>query len=133
MTWFFNIDYYLWEVIQNTYHVTINFENGMTFSNLNHKWNELKERNVQLNAKTMWYLHCALDINEYNMISQYEITKDRLLEITHEYTNQVKEFMINILVHNYELFSMKDLGFIIEMFIGLMEITNKVQRPTLMK
>ena len=61
------------------------------------------------------------------MISQYEITKDRLLEITHEYTNQVKEFILNILVHNYELFSMKDLGFIIEMFIGLMEITNKVQ------
>ena len=50
-----------------------------------------------------------MDINEYNRICQYKSAKKiwRLLEITHEETNQVKESKINLLVHSYELFFMK--------------------------
>ena len=52
-----------------------------------------------------------MDINEYTRICQYKSAKKiwRLLEITHEETNQVKESKINLLVHNYELFSMKEI------------------------
>ena len=51
-----------------------------------------------------------MDRNEYNRICQCKLAKEiwRLLEITHEGTNQVKESKINLLVHSYELFFMKE-------------------------
>ena len=51
----------------------------------------------------------------------------RLLEITHGGTNQVKESKINIFMHNYELFSMRDFESIIEMFSRFMVIVNELQ------
>ena len=45
------------------------------------------------------------------------------MEITHEGTNQVKEFRINIIVH----YSMKDFESIIEMFSRFMVIVNELQ------
>ena len=54
--------------------------------------------------------------NECNRICQCKLVKKiwRLLEITHEGTNEVKESKINLLVHNYELFSMKENETIVE-------------------
>ena len=68
--------------------------------------NELDRRNFQLNGKTVFTLQCAIDRNEYNRICQCELAKEiwRLLKITHEETNQVKESKINLLVHSYEFF-----------------------------
>ena len=45
-----------------------------------------------------------MDRNEYNRICQCKSAKEiwRLLEITHEGTNQVKESKITLLVHSYE-------------------------------
>ena len=96
---------------------------------LSHDWDALEKRNAQLNVKAICFLHCVLDINEYYRTSQCETTKDiwRVLEITHEEINQVKEFKINILVHDYELFWMKDFESISEMFTRLIEIVNGLQ------
>ena len=47
-----------------------------------------------------------------------------MLEVTHDGTNQVKKFKINILVHNYELFKMKLDESITEMFIRFTVIIN---------
>ena len=47
-----------------------------------------------------------------------------LLEITHKGTNQVKESKINLLVHSYELFFMKDNETIVEMIIRFTNIVN---------
>ena len=76
----------------------------------NQEWNELDYRNFQLNAKVVFTLQCAMDRNEYNRICQCKSAKEiwRLLEITHEGTNQVKESKINLLVHSYEFFFMKE-------------------------
>ena len=49
------------------------------------------------------------------------------LKITREETNQVKKFKINIVVHNCQLFSIKDLKIIVEMFTRLMNIINEFQ------
>ena len=70
-----------------------------------------------------------MDRNEYNRICQCKSTKEiwRLLEITHEGTNQVKESKINILVHNYELFSMKETETIVEMITRFTEIVNGLE------
>ena len=50
-----------------------------------------------------------------------------MLEITHEGTNQVKELKINFLVHNYELFSMKETETIVEMITRFTEIINGLE------
>jgi len=44
--------------------------------------------------------------SEFNIISSCKSTRDiwHVLEVTHEDTNQVKEFKIDMLVHQYELF-----------------------------
>ena len=51
----------------------------------------------------------------------------RLLEVTREGTNQVKEWKINILVHSYELFAMKDNESIVEMFTRFTNIMNGLE------
>ena len=62
--------------------------------------------------------------NEYNWIFTCESVKeiwDRF-EVTHEGNSQVKEFKINILVHNYELFKMKSDESIIDIFTRFTDI-----------
>ena len=70
-----------------------------------------------------------MDRNEYNRICQCKSAKEiwRLLEITHEKTNQVKESKINLLVHNYELFSMKETETIVEMISRFTDIVNDLK------
>ena len=51
----------------------------------------------------------------------------RLLEITHEGTNQVKESKINLLVHKYELFLMKENETTIEMITRFTDIVNGLE------
>ena len=67
-----------------------------------------------------------MDRNEYNRICQCKSAKEiwRLLEITHEGTNQVKESKINLLVHVYELFLLKDNETIVEMITRFTDIVN---------
>ena len=64
---------------------------------------------IQFNSKASYVFVCAMDINEYNRISQCKTTKDvwRVLEITHKGINQVKDFKVRILVNEYEMFKMK--------------------------
>ena len=75
-----------------------------------------------------------MDRNKYNRIYQCKSAKEiwRLLEITHEGTNQVKESKINLLVHNYELFSMKENETIVEMitrFTNISMVLKHWERP----
>jgi len=46
--------------------------------------------------------------SEFNIISSCKSTRDiwHVLKVTHEDINQVKEFKIDMLVHQYELFKM---------------------------
>ena len=93
------------------------------------EWNECERRNFQLNAKVVFTLQCAMDRNEYNRICQCKSAKEiwKLLEITHEGTNQVKESKINLLVHNHKLFFMKDNETIIEMITRFTDIVNGIE------
>ena len=88
------------------------------------EWGELDKKKIQLNAKYVYIFHCATNRNEFNHVWQCKLTKEiwRLLEITHEGTNQVKEFRINIIVH----YSMKDFESIIEMFSRFMVIVKEL-------
>ena len=51
----------------------------------------------------------------------------RLLETTHEGTNQVKESKINLLVHSYNFFFIKDNETIVEMITMFTDIVNGLE------
>ena len=90
------------------------------------EWDERDRRIFQLNAKVIYTLQCVMDRNEYNRICQYKSAKEiwRLLEVTHEGTNQVKDSKINLTVHSYELIFMKDNETIVEMITRFTDIFN---------
>ena len=96
---------------------------------LKHEWDELDRKKVQLNAKAVFILHCAIDRNEFNRIWHCKSAKEiwKLLEVTYEGNDQVKESKINILMHDYELFSIKDFESIVEMFSRFLVIVNKLE------
>ena len=93
------------------------------------KWDERDRRNFQLNAKVVYTLQYVIDRNEYNRICQCKSAKEilRLFEVTHEGTNQVKESKINLLVHSYELFFMKDEETIVKMITRFTNIVNGLE------
>ena len=110
MTWFLqSIDLDVWDVIEDGPTFLTKLVDGVLVPKPKQEWNELDRRNFQLNAKTIYTLQCSMNKNEYNIICQCKSAKEiwRLLEITHEGTNQVKESKINLLVHSYELFLRK--------------------------
>ncbi|WKA11536.1 hypothetical protein VitviT2T_029026 [Vitis vinifera] len=130
MTWYLqSTDLDVWDVIEDGPNFPTKLVDGFLVPKPNQEWNELDRRNFQLNAKVVFTLQCAMDRNEYNRICQCKSAKEiwRLLEITHEGTNQVKELKINLLVHNYELFSMKENETIVEMITRFTDIVNGLE------
>ena len=96
-------------MITNGPYVPSKIVNNVSIPKLDSEWDENDERLAQLNAKAMNLLYYALSISEFNQISICTLAKkiwDRL-EVIHEGTNQVKEIKINMLVHKYELFQIK--------------------------
>ncbi|GAV79963.1 UBN2 domain-containing protein, partial [Cephalotus follicularis] len=86
-------------------------------------------KKVQLNAKAKHVIICALNSNEFNRVSSSANAKkmwDRL-EVTYEGTNQVKYAKINMLVREYEMFSMKENENISSMFVRFTNIINSLQ------
>ncbi|XP_075087588.1 uncharacterized protein LOC142169601 [Nicotiana tabacum] len=67
-------------------------------------------RMMEKNAKAKKLLICRLGPDEYNRIFACSNAKKiwDALQTAHERTNQVKRSRIELLMRNYELFSMKD-------------------------
>ena len=70
-----------------------------------------------------------MDRNEYNKISECKMAKEvwRILEITHERINQVKDSKVRILVNDYEMFKMKPNESIVEMFTSFTDDVNGLE------
>ena len=120
------LDYDMWSIIVNGPHTPTKIIDGVESTKLEKEWDEVDKKMAQLNAKAMNVLYCALDANEFNRISTCMSAKkiwDRL-EVTHEGTNQVKEFKINMLVHKYEFFKMEHDESITEIFTHFTDIIN---------
>ena len=73
------------------------------------EYDDSENKKFQINSRAIYILECAMDMNEYNRISQCKTAKEvwRILEISHEGTNQVKDSKVRILVNDYEMFKMK--------------------------
>ena len=96
-----SISYYLWQVILKGPHIPSTMVNGIPIPKLEDDWNENDMRKIELNAKAMNLLYCALDPNEFNRVLTRSSAKKiwNTLEVTHEGTSQVKQSKVNILVH----------------------------------
>ena len=115
-----SIDLDLWDIVVNGYTPSKNDYK---------KWNENEKKLATLDAKGLNTLFCAISQDHFNYISNCNTSHEAWhnLEVTHEGTNQVKETKINMHVHKYELFKMKQNEPIGEMFTRFSEITNSLQ------
>ena len=107
MTWFLqSTDLDVWDVIEDGPTFLSKLVDGVMVPKPKQEWDERDRRNFQLNTEVVYTLQCFMNKNEYNRICQCKSAKEiwRLLEITHEGTNQVKKSKINLLVHSYEFF-----------------------------
>ena len=132
MAWFLqSTDLDVWEVIEEGPTFPSKLVDEVMVPKPKQEWDERDRRNFQLNAKTVYTLQCFMDRNEYNRICQCKSAKEiwRLLEITHEGTNQVKKSKFNLLVHSYELFLMKDNETIVEMITRFTPTLSMVLKP----
>ncbi|XP_019229327.1 PREDICTED: uncharacterized protein LOC109210381 [Nicotiana attenuata] len=79
---------------------------------------------VQVNNKARNLLYNAISGEEYEKISSCNTAKEMWdkLEVTYEGISKVKETHINMLVHDYELFQMKEGESTEEMFARLSKI-----------
>ncbi|XP_075076346.1 uncharacterized protein LOC142163001 [Nicotiana tabacum] len=84
---------------------------------------------VQVNNKARNLFYNAISCEEYEKISSCDTTKEMWdkLEVTYEGTNKVKETHINMLVHDYELFQMKEGESIEEMFVRFRKIISDLK------
>ncbi|XP_019236860.1 PREDICTED: uncharacterized protein LOC109217084 [Nicotiana attenuata] len=86
-------------------------------------------RMIEKNAKAKKILICGLGPDEYNRISLCSNAKHiwDALQTAHEETNQVKRSRIELLMRNYELFSMKESEPIQDMMTRFTIITNELK------
>ena len=70
-----------------------------------------------------------MDSSKYNRICQCKTAKDvwRILEITHEGTNQIKDSKVKIIVNDYEMFKMKPNESIVDMFTRFTNVVNELE------
>ena len=70
-----------------------------------------------------------MDRTEYNRFCQGKTAKEvwRILEFTHEGTNQVKDSKVRILENDYEMFKMKPHEYIVKMFTRFTDVANDLE------
>ena len=121
------MDYEQWRVTTlGPYEVTKIDENGARIPKTISEYDDNDMKKLQINAKALTSLHCALTMDEYNKIYSCQSSREiwDKLEVAHEGTSQVKDDNINILVHDYELFKMEPNESLTSMYSRLSIIIN---------
>ncbi|XP_016165079.1 uncharacterized protein LOC107607667 [Arachis ipaensis] len=129
-------DYNIWKIIMNGPQVsTKTGADGVVISKIEGKWNDEDTKKIELNAKAVNMLNCAINFKKYRKVSRCKTAKEiwDKLQVTHEGTIQVKQTRIDMLCKEYEMFSMKKGESIDDMFerfsiiingLNAMEITH---------
>ncbi|KAG8650828.1 hypothetical protein MANES_07G075728v8 [Manihot esculenta] len=99
----------LWDIVENDPFFPARVIDGNQEQKPKSEWSELEKRRVALNDKAIHILFCALSRSEYNKVCMKSTAKKiwDALVVTHEGTNQVKEYKMESLIYQYELFKMK--------------------------
>ncbi|GAV58799.1 UBN2 domain-containing protein [Cephalotus follicularis] len=124
-----SLDYQLWHIIVNGPRMPTRTIDGIVSPKPENEYNDNDFRMLQFNSKAKHVLFCDVGPNEFNRISSCDSAKQMwdLLEVTYEGTNQVKESKISMLVHEYELFIMRDNESISDMFTRFTTIINSLK------
>ena len=99
MTWYLqSLDLEVWKTILYGYTLPTKVVEGNKIKKPLEEYDEEENREFQLNSRVIYILVCAMDRNEYNKICQCKTDKEvwRILEITHEGTNKVKDSKVRI-------------------------------------
>ncbi|GAV83807.1 UBN2 domain-containing protein, partial [Cephalotus follicularis] len=124
------LDFKLWDIIIDSPELPhIISQEGIKTLKPRSSYTDDDRKKVQLNAKAKHVIICALNSNEFNRVSSCATGKEMWdrLEVTYEGTNQVKDAKINMLVREYEIFSMKENENISGMFVRFTNIINSLQ------
>ena len=103
--WIQGYNYEVWEIVCNGPLIPVKVvlgENGVetTVVKESREFDEKDKKSMQLNAKAISALHCALDPTEFNRISACKSAKEiwTKLLIAHEGTSEVRETRMNMLM-----------------------------------
>ena len=95
-----SIDYNLWKIVVSGPKIpTKTSADGVVTPKEEAEWNEDDKKKIELNAKAINLLHCAISFEEYRKVSRCKTAKEiwEKLQVTHEGTKQVKETRIDML------------------------------------
>ena len=103
-------DYANWKIIVNGPEIPTKIVEGARIPKSEAEWNTEDLKKIDRNAKAMNMMHCAISFEEYRKISKCKTTKEMWdkLKLTHEGTKQVRQTKVDMLIHEYELFHMKE-------------------------
>ena len=121
-----SIDYKLWLVIKNGPTMPKKMVDGKEVEKREEEFSDEDMKKMEQNAKAKNIFYCAVNPDDFRKISRCQTAKQMWdkLEVTYEGTSQVKEAKIDMLVHEYELFNMRDDEKIEEMFERFSNIVN---------
>ncbi|VFQ68289.1 unnamed protein product [Cuscuta campestris] len=103
-------DYESWMVIKYGDTSPYKIVDGVRVPKLESEYDETDKKNVMQNSKAINYLYCAVNPDDYRKILRWKTANEmwNKLEVTYEGTTQVKDAKVDLLLHEYELFSMKE-------------------------
>ncbi|VFQ68672.1 unnamed protein product [Cuscuta campestris] len=121
-------DFDSWMVIKHGNTTPANIVDGIRVPKLESEYDDQDKKNVMQNAKAINDLYCAVNPDDYRKISRCKSANEMWtkLEVTYEGTSQVKDAKVDILLHEYELFSMNENESIDSYFERFSTITNNL-------
>ncbi|KAL1316241.1 hypothetical protein AAHE18_15G052200 [Arachis hypogaea] len=106
-----SIDYNIWKIILNGPDVpTKQNADGEVVAKEDSEWTDEEKKKVELNAKAINLMHCGISFEEFRKVSRCKTAKNiwDKLRLTHEGTKQVRKTKIDMLMKEYEMFSMNE-------------------------
>ncbi|VFQ68815.1 unnamed protein product, partial [Cuscuta campestris] len=103
-------DYDSWLVIKHGETVPTKIVDGVLVPKLETEYTSNDKKKMQLNARAINFLYCAVNPDDYRKISRCKTANEmwNKLEVTYEGTSQVKDSKIDLLTHEYEVFMMME-------------------------
>ena len=121
-----SLDSDIWYIIENGPFKITKVEDGETVEKPRSEWTEADKRRYELNHKAINAIVCAVSADEFKKLSRCETAKEMWdkLKDTYEGTSDMKNAKIDMLMHEYETFKMKENETVEEMFERFGKITN---------
>ncbi|GAB2275675.1 hypothetical protein Dimus_039143 [Dionaea muscipula] len=121
-----SVDYEVWKIVKDG---PLKIEDEKKVKKPKATWNEEDTKRAEKNAKARNILKCVLTEDEFNQVSALKSAKEIWDSLKNKYegNEEVKESKVDILVHQYELFTMNEEESITEMYARFSKIMNSLK------